>query len=185
MHDGVIQQIDTPKRIYQRPANIFVSTFIGLSNVLKAVCAAARWTLATAIRWRACTLPPKAMTRATCWWPCARGVCDRRRIRPGHPRHGQVQRVPGRKPALLPGGPPGQRAGGYRPVRPERDHPGRNAGALQVVKEKINIFDCLQPGHPLFARGYEHGCRKHASIWTFFTLLILAIFLIFVSILSS
>ena len=36
MHDGVIQQIDTPKRIYQRPANIFVSTFIGLSNVLKA-----------------------------------------------------------------------------------------------------------------------------------------------------
>ncbi len=36
MHDGVIQQIDTPKRIYQRPANIFVSTFIGLSNILKA-----------------------------------------------------------------------------------------------------------------------------------------------------
>ena len=36
MHDGVIQQIDTPKRLYQRPANIFVSTFIGLSNVLSA-----------------------------------------------------------------------------------------------------------------------------------------------------
>lgn len=36
MHDGVIQQIDTPKRVYQRPANIFVSTFIGLSNILKA-----------------------------------------------------------------------------------------------------------------------------------------------------
>ncbi len=36
MHDGVIQQIDTPKRLYQRPANIFVSTFIGLSNILSA-----------------------------------------------------------------------------------------------------------------------------------------------------
>ena len=36
MHDGVIQQIDTPKRIYQRPANVFVSTFIGLSNIIPA-----------------------------------------------------------------------------------------------------------------------------------------------------
>lgn len=34
MNGGVIQQIDTPKNIYQRPANIFVSTFIGLSNIL-------------------------------------------------------------------------------------------------------------------------------------------------------
>lgn len=36
MEKGVIQQIDTPQRIYQRPANLFVSTFIGLSNVLSA-----------------------------------------------------------------------------------------------------------------------------------------------------
>ena len=36
MHDGVIQQIGTPKYIYQRPANEFVSTFIGLSNLLNA-----------------------------------------------------------------------------------------------------------------------------------------------------
>lgn len=34
MNGGVIQQIDTPKTIYQRPANIFVSTFIGLSNIM-------------------------------------------------------------------------------------------------------------------------------------------------------
>lgn len=34
MNAGVIQQIDTPKNIYQRPANIFVSTFIGLSNII-------------------------------------------------------------------------------------------------------------------------------------------------------
>ncbi|MBR1708385.1 MAG: ABC transporter ATP-binding protein [Clostridia bacterium] len=36
MHDGKIQQIGTPKHIYQRPANEFVSTFIGLSNLLDA-----------------------------------------------------------------------------------------------------------------------------------------------------
>lgn len=34
MHNGVIQQIDTPQNIYQRPVNTFVSTFIGLSNIL-------------------------------------------------------------------------------------------------------------------------------------------------------
>lgn len=34
MNGGVIQQIDTPKNIYQRPANLFVSTFIGLSNII-------------------------------------------------------------------------------------------------------------------------------------------------------
>lgn len=35
MKDGVIQHVGTPKNIYQRPANLFVSTFIGRSNVLK------------------------------------------------------------------------------------------------------------------------------------------------------
>jgi len=37
MNNGVIQQIDTPARVYQRPANQFVSNFIGLSNFLPAV----------------------------------------------------------------------------------------------------------------------------------------------------
>ena len=36
MHNGVIQQIGTPKYIYQRPANEFVSGFIGLSNFIDA-----------------------------------------------------------------------------------------------------------------------------------------------------
>ncbi len=36
MNNGVIQQIDSPKNIYQRPANIFVSSFIGLSNIIDA-----------------------------------------------------------------------------------------------------------------------------------------------------
>lgn len=35
MHDGVIQQVGSPQYIYQRPANRFVSTFIGLSNIFK------------------------------------------------------------------------------------------------------------------------------------------------------
>ncbi len=34
MNDGVIQHIGTPKGIYQRPANLFVATFIGRSNVI-------------------------------------------------------------------------------------------------------------------------------------------------------
>jgi len=37
MNAGVIQQVDTPKNIYQRPSNIFVSTFIGLSNIFNGV----------------------------------------------------------------------------------------------------------------------------------------------------
>lgn len=35
MHDGVIQHIGTPKNIYQRPANLFVASFIGRSNLLE------------------------------------------------------------------------------------------------------------------------------------------------------
>lgn len=35
MNSGVIQHIGTPKSLYQRPANLFVATFIGRTNVLK------------------------------------------------------------------------------------------------------------------------------------------------------
>lgn len=34
MKDGVIQQVSTPRNIYHRPANLFVSTFIGTSNIV-------------------------------------------------------------------------------------------------------------------------------------------------------
>lgn len=37
MSEGVIQQIGDPKTLYQRPANLFVSTFIGRTNLLEAV----------------------------------------------------------------------------------------------------------------------------------------------------
>ncbi len=36
MNLGKIQQIGTPKMLYQRPANLFVSTFIGRTNILDA-----------------------------------------------------------------------------------------------------------------------------------------------------
>ena len=36
MKDGVIQHIGTPKEIYQRPANQFVATFIGRTNIIPA-----------------------------------------------------------------------------------------------------------------------------------------------------
>ena len=35
MDNGVIQHVGTPRNIYQRPANLFVSTFIGRSNVIE------------------------------------------------------------------------------------------------------------------------------------------------------
>lgn len=35
--DGIIQQIDEPTVIYKRPANKFVATFIGTSNILEAM----------------------------------------------------------------------------------------------------------------------------------------------------
>ncbi len=36
MSDGVIQQVGSPKALYQRPANLFVATFIGRTNILNA-----------------------------------------------------------------------------------------------------------------------------------------------------
>lgn len=37
MKDGVIQQCSRPRNIYHRPANLFVATFIGTSNVISGV----------------------------------------------------------------------------------------------------------------------------------------------------
>ncbi len=36
MNFGVIQQVGTPQELYQRPVNLFVATFIGKTNILKA-----------------------------------------------------------------------------------------------------------------------------------------------------
>lgn len=37
MRDGVLMHVGTPRNIYHRPANVFVATFIGHSNILNAV----------------------------------------------------------------------------------------------------------------------------------------------------
>ncbi|NCB03360.1 MAG: ABC transporter ATP-binding protein, partial [Spirochaetia bacterium] len=37
MKDGILQHIGTPQNIYQRPANMFVSTFIGRSNIFEGI----------------------------------------------------------------------------------------------------------------------------------------------------
>ncbi len=40
MRDGVIQHVGTPQEIYHRPANMFVATFIGRTNLIDARCIA-------------------------------------------------------------------------------------------------------------------------------------------------
>ena len=38
MKDGVVQQVDTPKGVYHRPANLFVGSFIGLPAINRIDC---------------------------------------------------------------------------------------------------------------------------------------------------
>ncbi len=42
MHEGVVQQVDTPHNVYHRPANLFVGTFIGLPPINRFDCALER-----------------------------------------------------------------------------------------------------------------------------------------------
>ena len=35
MNDGVIQQVGTPKHLYEQPANLFVANFLGTANILE------------------------------------------------------------------------------------------------------------------------------------------------------
>jgi iron(III) transport system ATP-binding protein len=35
MNDGVIQQVGTPKELYEQPANLFVANFLGTANILQ------------------------------------------------------------------------------------------------------------------------------------------------------
>lgn len=38
MHNGVVQQVGTPSEVYNRPANLFVGTFIGLPQINRFEC---------------------------------------------------------------------------------------------------------------------------------------------------
>ena len=35
MNDGVVQQVGTPKHLYEQPANLFVANFLGTANILE------------------------------------------------------------------------------------------------------------------------------------------------------
>jgi iron(III) transport system ATP-binding protein len=37
INDGVVQQIDTPMKLYDQPANLFVANFLGVANVVEGV----------------------------------------------------------------------------------------------------------------------------------------------------
>src|ERR1051325_5407076 len=39
MRDGRLQQVATPKELYERPANRFVADFVGTNNLIPGVCA--------------------------------------------------------------------------------------------------------------------------------------------------
>ncbi|PZU95160.1 MAG: polyamine ABC transporter ATP-binding protein [Chelatococcus sp.] len=41
MNDGVVQQVGTPMELYERPANLFVASFLGTANILAGVVAGA------------------------------------------------------------------------------------------------------------------------------------------------
>lgn len=45
MKDGVIQHVGTPREIYHRPANVFVATFIGRTNLIEADYSASEETI--------------------------------------------------------------------------------------------------------------------------------------------
>ncbi len=48
MKDGIIQHVGTPREIYHRPANVFVATFIGRTNLIDAVYNASAGTISVA-----------------------------------------------------------------------------------------------------------------------------------------
>ena len=78
MNEGRIQQIGTPREIYERPVNPFVADFVGTTNFLDGTVLgpdAAR-PLSRAHRDRrrdACSPPSRCAPTTRCWSRCARG----------------------------------------------------------------------------------------------------------------
>ena len=106
MSKGDIQQVGTPKDIYQRPANLFVATFIGRSNVLDgelrmetaSPCCTSMPVLRS--RWTMCV--PRSAKPARQDLGAPRGVHSGRLHRRHRPEgHRGQQRVPGSEYPLL------------------------------------------------------------------------------------
>ena len=67
LKEGVIQQVDTPVALYQRPVNAFVAGFIGSPemNIVDAELVAANGTLAIRLGGQHLALPPERLSAAT------------------------------------------------------------------------------------------------------------------------
>lgn len=148
MDGGVIQQIDTPQRVYQRPANRFVSNFIGLSNFLNAtvsrgedgaeLCFAGSNYRAAMTNLRGEASDGMDVLAAG----PAGGIPALDRRRRGHSRHGTQQCLPRHHHALFPDAP--HRAGDRSRPRQRRGmggHSGTGAEVrLRVKPRRINVF---------------------------------------------
>ncbi|MDQ3875170.1 MAG: sn-glycerol-3-phosphate ABC transporter ATP-binding protein UgpC [Actinomycetota bacterium] len=65
MNEGVLQQVDTPQRLYDAPANLFVAGFIGTPpmNLLEATVAVANGSVSLALGSQRLTLSPEVLAR--------------------------------------------------------------------------------------------------------------------------
>jgi multiple sugar transport system ATP-binding protein len=94
MKDGVLQQVDTPRRLYDEPANVFVASFIGspAMNLVEGELIAVGETIAFAAEGFTTSLPGEVAARAR----------DERRVTLGlRPEH--FQRVPAEGHAAITG----------------------------------------------------------------------------------
>lgn len=189
MDGGVIQQIDTPQRVYQRPANRFVSNFIGLSNFLNAtvsrgengaeLCFAGSDYRAAMTNLRGEASDGMDVLAAV--RPEGIPALDRRRR--GHSRHGAQQCLPRHHHALFPDAP--HRAGDRSRPRQRRGmggHSGRCGGA---PAREAAPHQCLyrRRESALWSSGrsfYEIRRRKALQRLDGATLVLLALFLLFV-----
>ena len=75
MNHGVLQQVDTPQRLYDHPANLFVAGFIGTPpmNLLAASVVAQNGSLAVAVGGQQLPLTDEALRR----FPAVRGAVGR------------------------------------------------------------------------------------------------------------
>ena len=97
MNAGVLQQIDTPQRLYDAPANVFVAGFIGTPpmNLFVAAVSVADGAVELAIGSQRVRLGDAASSATAASW--LRGRQHRR----GHPQRGHVpRRDPARAPSL-------------------------------------------------------------------------------------
>src|SRR5688572_9232358 len=75
MNQGVLQQVDTPQRLYDQPANLFVAAFIGTPpmNLIQAGVTTSNGTVTLTVGEQTLPLPDAALSR----YPAVRGYAGR------------------------------------------------------------------------------------------------------------